>query len=296
MRHSQVTRAAARGGATRWPQPAIRQRGAPGRDRCALTHVGIPLAVFALVLWAMHAVHADRQLAAWLFAWEGQRWALRDAFWTQQVVHLLGRDFSLAAWCGVLAAWLAARIRPSLHAWRTPLAYLLLSTLLATVLVAWIKSWSNMDCPWDLQGLGGTRPYIGLFEVRPVGLGRGRCFPAGHASAGYAWVSLYFFLAMARPPLRWIGLATGLGAGLLFGISQQLRGAHFLSHDLWTAMLCWLVAAGVHALFRERLERREREAAWEEGAPEESTPEEAAWEPEGALAEAARRQPRMGVA
>lgn len=286
MKHPQATRTTARGGSTRWPRHALRPGAAPRRDRHALTHVWIPVALFGLVLWALHAVQADHQLAAWLFAREGQRWALRDAFLAQQVVHLLGRDLSLAAWGGVLVAWVAARMRPALHAWRTPLAYLMLSTLLATALVAWIKSWSNMDCPWDLQGLGGTRPYIGLFEVRPVGLGRGRCFPAGHASAGYAWLSLYFFFAMTRPRLRWIGLATGLGLGLVFGISQQLRGAHFLSHDLWTAMLCWLAAAGVHALFRERLQRREREAAWDDAAPR-----DAPWEPEGVLVESAGRKP-----
>lgn len=38
-------------------------------------------------------------------------------------------------------------------------------------------------------------------------------------------------------------LALPLTLGLVFGIGQQLRGAHFLSHDLWTAWLCWLCAS-----------------------------------------------------
>ena len=33
---------------------------------------------------------------------------------------------------------------------------------------------------------------------------------------------------------------------MMFGIAQQLRGAHFLSHDLWALMLCWLVALAMH--------------------------------------------------
>ncbi len=41
----------------------------------------------------------------------------------------------------------------------------------------------------------------------------------------------------------------GLVAGLIFGISQQLRGAHFLSHDLWSLTICWLVALGFFYLF-----------------------------------------------
>ena len=32
-------------------------------------------------------------------------------------------------------------------------------------------------------------------------------------------------------------------AGLVFGLAQQIRGAHYMSHTLWTAWLCWTVAA-----------------------------------------------------
>jgi hypothetical protein len=39
-----------------------------------------------------------------------------------------------------------------------------------------------------------------------------------------------------------------LGLGLLFGTTQQLRGAHFLSHDIWTFALCWSINALLAAL------------------------------------------------
>ena len=46
-------------------------------------------------------------------------------------------------------------------------------------------------------------------------------------------------------------LAIGLAAGLVFGISQQFRGAHFLSHDIWSLALCWYLSLGIHyAIFR----------------------------------------------
>ena len=41
----------------------------------------------------------------------------------------------------------------------------------------------------------------------------------------------------------------GLGLGLLFGIGQQLRGAHFLSHDLWSLAICWTVSLVIFRLF-----------------------------------------------
>ena len=89
---------------------------------------------------------------------------------------------------------------------------------------------------------GGLRDYVGLFATRPHGMPRGVCFPAGHSSAGFAWVSLYFFALPVRPAWRWRGLAVGLVAGCVFGAAQQLRGAHFLSHDLWTLATCWTVS------------------------------------------------------
>jgi len=212
-----------------------------------ITHLWLPLIALLVLAVPLMAWQGDEWIADHLYAWEGHRWTLVFNFLTEQLIHKLGRDISAAAWLCVLLAWVASRTRPSLSHWRQPLAYLAFSTLLATALVAWVKSWSNMDCPWDLVRYGGERAYVGLFELRPIGLARGVCFPAGHASAGYAWVSLYFFFLATRPKWRWAGLGTGVGLGLLFGLSQQLRGAHFLSHDVWSATICWLTALGVYA-------------------------------------------------
>ena len=36
-------------------------------------------------------------------------------------------------------------------------------------------------------------------------------------------------------------LAAAVLAGLVLGGAQQVRGAHFMSHTLWTGWLCWTV-------------------------------------------------------
>lgn len=196
----------------------------------------------------------DLRLADALYAWEGGQWALRWTYPTEQVLHVAGRNASACLWMLVVACCAASRIRPGWRAWQRPLACLALSVLLSTALVAWIKSWSNVDCPWDLVRYGGGRLHVDLFSARPAGMPRGACFPAGHASGGYAWTALYFFFIAVRPAWRRYGLGIGLGLGLAFGVSQQLRGAHFLSHDLWTAALCWLTAVAVHAAARQPLQ------------------------------------------
>lgn len=220
--------------------------------RFLLSHALWPLLAWLVLSLLSMGLGGDFWLADRLYALQGGRWALQNAFVTQQLIHLLGRDVSTAAWLGVLAFWVFARTRPALTEWRRPLAYLLLSTLIAIVLASGLKSLTNMDCPWDLTRYGGSRAFFGLFDLRPDGMKRGVCFPAGHASAGYAWVALYFFFLMAQPRLRWIGLAVGLGLGALFGFSQQLRGAHFLSHDVWTLAISWFVALALYLAMARR--------------------------------------------
>ncbi len=217
--------------------------------RFAWLHGWLPLLAVALSLLLDAVFGLDQRVADALYAWEGHRWALKDAFATQQLLHRGGHDASLLAWCVVFAAWVWSLHGERRREWRKPLGYLVLATLAGTLLVAWIKSWSNMDCPWDLLRYGGERPFVGLFDTRPLGLGRARCFPAAHASAGYAWLSLYFFLGVVRPRWRWFGLLAGLTSGLVFGVAQQLRGAHFLSHDLWTLAICWVVALALFRMF-----------------------------------------------
>ena len=217
--------------------------------RFVLTHACLPLAAFCLALVSIQLFGIDQRLADVLFAGEGHAWALKDAFITERLLHRGGHHLSLAAWLVAFVIWIGSLWGVRHQRWRRPLAYLVVASLLSTTLVAWIKGWSNMDCPWDLVRYGGRRPFIGLLDVKPLGLGRGVCFPAAHASAGYCWLALYFFLAVVRPRLRMLGLLTGLALGLLFGIGQQLRGAHFLSHDLWSLAICWTVSLLLSRLF-----------------------------------------------
>jgi len=230
------------------PRSALDTRASWSHPGFLRRHLQWPLLALAVLFMVANPWQADLWLADRVYAWEGHAWVLRHA-WLTRHIHLVGRGLSTAAWLAVLAAWLVASLSAGWGHWRRPLLYLLTATAVATLLVAALKHGSNIDCPWDLARYGGTRRYIGLFELRPAGLGRGRCFPAGHASGGYAWLALYFFLGAVKPRWRWLGLAAGLGLGLLFGVSQQLRGAHFLSHDLAALAICWTCAALMYRLF-----------------------------------------------
>lgn len=224
------------------PGLAATRRGFLGR------HLLIPLLLAVAASVVLMAGNGDQWLADHIYRWEGSRWAFKDAWWTTHVIHRGGKNLSTLAGVLVMLALLRACLDARWKALRRPLLYLLLAVGLSTGLVALLKSMTQMDCPWDLQRYGGLHPFIGLFEARPELLGRAACFPAGHASAGYSWVALYFFALQVRPRWRWVALATAVATGLAFGFSQQLRGAHFLSHDVWSLAVSWTVAVLLYLL------------------------------------------------
>lgn len=232
--------------------PALPSADARHGREFLFAHAAWPAAAWLAMALLTQGLGGDLWWADRLYAWQGARWAWQNAYLTEHLLHRFGRDLSLAAWLGALALWIGALQRPAWRHRRRPLAYLLLSTALTVALVSALKHATAIDCPWDLQRYGGDRPYLSLFAARPPGLGKADCFPAGHASAGYAWVALYFCLLMARPQRRWLGLAVGLGAGLVFGFAQQWRGAHFLSHDLCSLAIAWFVALALYLAMAPR--------------------------------------------
>ncbi|PJJ97255.1 hypothetical protein CO641_09600 [Lysobacteraceae bacterium NML91-0213] len=199
---------------------------------------------FALLLTVpLHGLGGDQWIADTLYRLEGGRWALRDAWWTSTLLHVWARHASILAWVGACAV-LAGGIRGRMPRERQrALAYLLVAVAGSALLAGAIKKVSGVDCPWALVAYGGSRTPTPWFA------GEGACFPAGHAAGGYAWVASYFALQRVAPRWRHWGLCAGLLAGTVFGVTQQLRGAHFLSHDVWALALCWTWSATLARLW-----------------------------------------------
>lgn len=153
--------------------------------------------------------------------------------------------------CGValLAALVATGFSARWRVWRRPLAYLLFGMVLGAALVAVIKHFASAACPYRLTMYGGTLARLGLFDVLPPGTPAGRCWPGGHASTAFALFPWYFIVRdhAGRRAARYT-LAAILGFGLLLTAVQVLRGIHWPSAQVYTALLCWYVALGLHRL------------------------------------------------
>lgn len=166
--------------------------------------------------------------------------ALRNAWWFQRVLHDGGRLVSAIvlaacvfwAWRGGVAA-MAQRLRA---AW-------LGVVVLCLVAVPALKRASSTSCPWDLEAFGGRFDYVPHWLLAVADGGPGHCFPSGHAVAAFAFLPLYFQWRTTHRRRALALLAATLTAGALFGWAQLARGAHFPSHTLWSAWLCWTIGA-----------------------------------------------------
>ena len=207
---------------------------------------------FAAALLLLHATNADLLLADAIYALGDQRWAWRDAWLTNTLIHDGGRTLVGVIAVALLGALLLSMLYRPLAPWRSSLLYLFGSAFLGAMLVNVLKEVTQVDCPWDLARYGGTNIHVPLFGERIATQEPGRCFPAGHASAGYCWLGLFLVARSMAPRWQLPALLAPLTLGLVFGVAQQWRGAHFLSHDLWSLYVCWMAAALLHLLFVHR--------------------------------------------
>jgi membrane-associated PAP2 superfamily phosphatase len=200
-------------------------------------------------LLAVRASNLDLWLADQWFALEGYNWSLRDNWISYELIHHHGKQMLIGFAVVLLCLLVLSYFMGSLKKWRRPLFYLLTSMAVILALIAYMKHFSPVACPWDLVRYGGELQYQPTFS-HAFGLTvTGHCFPAGHASGGFALLAVYFaaYQYARRPALF---LIPGLLVGTVFAVGQQSRGAHFLSHDLWSLSLCWFGALGMFLLFR----------------------------------------------
>lgn len=197
-----------------------------------------PLVALIVLSGAISFFDIDKVLADYFYGLQGNAWIWRGTWLTEIFFHKGGRAASLLLALTIFVLMITAYCRVSWVGYRRPLLYLFLAATSSSLLVSLFKSALAVSCPWEFERYGGHLFYSPVIEQLMLRNGEG-CFPAAHASAGYAWVALYFFGLRYASNLRWFGLAIALIFGLVLGFAQQIRGAHFISHDLWTLAVCW---------------------------------------------------------
>jgi len=218
------------------------------RRRFYSWHAGVPLLLAALLLAVFELTALDRWINDLFYDAAQQQFPLRKQAFLEHVLHRGGKYAVALIALGALTVFALSWWVSAWRGRRRAAAYIFLAIALGTGAVAALKATTNKHCPYDLAVYGGTAPYVRLLQTAPPGAPRGNCFPGGHASGGFALMAFYFVWYRRRPVLARAALAGGFAAGFGLGFGRVMQGAHFVSHNLWAALVCWLVAVVLYRL------------------------------------------------
>jgi membrane-associated PAP2 superfamily phosphatase len=224
-----------------------------------------------------HALFYDARAGQWLGGGAG-------SWWARELLHDDGRWLVRAIAAGALLGWLASFAATRWKHWRVETGFVFLAIAIPVAVVGALKAVTNVDCPWDLAEFGGARPWVALFADRPDYLPHARCFPGAHSSSGFALLCFHFLWRDRRPRRARLALWAGGTVGILFALGQEARGAHFLSHDLVSAILVWWMQWCLYRFFLQQ-DSRQRVGQHSGGEAAEDVPRPAQPHPRGGSAD-----------
>lgn len=208
--------------------------------------LGVSLLVLLIVFALFECTSIDLQVQDRLYDFTTHAWRVdahaavpRWLFYTGPKVLLIAFAVVLALGTFGPSRW-RARVSPSLR--RRDLGVVLMTLVSGPLLISALKASTDVYGPAQIRRYGGNAPYVRVLEKQPENdrpARPGKSFPAGHASGGFALLSLAGLSRELR--WRWAGAATGLLAGVAMGGYQMLKGAHYLSHTVITALVCWIL-------------------------------------------------------
>ncbi len=205
---------------------------------------GVPVIILVGIALLFESTGADLRGSA-PFADPVHGFPLKDDWFFADWLHEGGRKVLTTAVILTTLAGVAAGCSRRWRGWCVPLLYLGICVGLGSLATGILKATTNRYSPWSITAFGGQVPWTTLFAGTPAPFHDGRSFPAGHAAPAFALVALAH-LGWALGARRWWWWALpGLLLGALFGWTQQVRGAHFLSHNLWSLAIAWAIATGL---------------------------------------------------
>ena len=197
------------------------------------------VAVFMLAVYS--SLQLDRVVTDLFFDIQQQKFLLKHHPFLTDWMHVGLKWLMVMIAIGCLLLSLASYKLTKLQPYRRPFLWVFVGMVVSTAAVAILKHYNQHACPWDLTIYGGDLPFFELFAVAPSTVESGRCFPAGHPSGGFALMAFYFAFMRIKPRFSSSMLIVGLLAGLVMGIAQVMRGAHFLSHIIWSGWVVWMM-------------------------------------------------------
>jgi len=142
----------------------------------------------------------------------------------------------------VLITLIFFRKKSLVQDYKKGLMIVLLSAIFIPLVVGELKAVTNTPCPKNIHHYDGNYPDLKVFDPYPPDFKQEcsiRCWPAGHASGGFALLSLFFLFKQTSNRKKAILFALVIGWSM--GTYKMLIGDHFLSHTIITMLLAWAI-------------------------------------------------------
>jgi len=147
---------------------------------------------------------------------------------------------------GLLASLIFFRKNTIVKEYRKGILIVVLSAIFVPLITGGLKKFTNIPCPKNEIHYGGIYPETKIWEHYPSTFKQTKrieCWPAGHASGGFALLSLFFlFKSKKRKKMAVMG---ALIIGWSMGYYKMLIGDHFLSHTIVVMIIAWLIVLSI---------------------------------------------------
>ncbi len=217
----------------------------------------LTVALLILTVYLFGVTDMDMWVQDLLYDAEAHRWILDRNLQPYRWIFYDGIKAVLILFALLmLFALLFGRKTVLVQRYREGILIVILSALIVPTAASSLKKVTNMPCPKHSIRYNGSYPHTAVWEHYPKAfskLSHTQCWPAGHASGGFALLSLFFLFKSRRNQRK--ALCFALGMGWLMGGYKMLIGDHYLSHTLVTMLLSWLlillIVKSVRILSRE---------------------------------------------
>lgn len=206
-------------------------------------YIWITFCILAISILVFEVTNIDIYIQDHFYNFETKQWILAKTSVIPKLIFYDGVKLLYVLFViAILTILLFFRHRPIVVLYKNGLLIVLLSCVLIPLLINSLKAVTNVPCPDNIRHYGGNYPYVTVLSKYPPtfhATGNIKCYPAGHASGGFALMSLFFLFMSKRN--KTIALVSAISIGWTIGIYKMIIGDHFFSHTFVSMIISWLV-------------------------------------------------------
>ena len=199
--------------------------------------------ILVLIIALFELSDLDIFIQSFFYNFENKTWLIQKNDATFKLFFYDGIKVALIVFAiCILFSLILLGKKKLIQEYKKGLIIVLLSAIFVPLIIASLKSMTNTPCPCNIEHFNGPYPNIKVFESYPkdfIQQSKAKCWPAGHASGGFALMALFFLFK--TPSNQKKALTFGLAIGWSMGLYKMFIGDHFLSHTIITMLIAWII-------------------------------------------------------